>query len=277
MEQRQEIIFEKPPKKINLWVVITALVLVLFAAGLVFLFGVNRFYVTIELAGDAQTQLEYGEVWEEPGAAAMIRGTVILKEGFAPKDLQVTITGQVEEELGQYQLHYSASYKRLTGQCIRTVQVVDTQPPEIALVADPYLDMIDGTKYKEEGYKATDNHDGDLTDQVQRQEIYGKVLYTVTDSSGNRTTVERIVSHYDALAPTILLQGAKTIILQIGQPYEEPGYIALDNVDGEITEQVIIEGKVDVFRPGIYSLQYKVSDSHGNWSMALRTVEVISG
>ena len=277
MEYREEKIFQKPEKKVKPWVWIMALVLVLFAAGLVFLFGINRFYLTIELAGDAQPVLEYGQIWEEPGATAVLRGTMILTDGFTPKDLQVTITGQVQEELGQYQLQYSAAYKQLTAQSVRTVQVVDTQPPVIELEADPYLDMIDGTKYKEEGYKATDNHDGDLTQQVERQEIYGKVLYTVTDSSGNRTTVERIVSHYDALPPTILLQGAKTILLQIGQSYEDPGYIALDNVDGEITDRVIVEGEVDVFKPGIYSLQYKVSDSHGNWSMALRTVEVLKG
>ena len=275
MEHREEKIFQKPKKKVNPWVWIMALVLVLFGAGLVFLFIVNRFSLTIELTGDAQSVLEYGQIWEEPGAAAVIRGTMVLTEGFTPKDLQVTITGQVQEELGQYQLRYNAVYKRLTAQAIRTVQVVDTQPPEIELVADPYLDMIDGTRYKEEGYKATDNHDGDLTQQVERQEIYGKVLYTVTDSSGNRTTVERVVSHYDALPPTILLQGAKTILIHIGESYEDPGYIALDNVDGEITDRVIVEGEVDIFKPGIYSLQYKVSDSHGNWSMALRTVEVM--
>ena len=275
MESREEQVFQKPDKKISKWIWITALVLVLLGAALFFLFGVNQFYMTIVLDGETESVLEYGENWEDPGARALIKGTMILTDGFTPKDLEVSITGEIGQELGQYQLNYSAAYQWLSAQATRTVQVVDTQPPEIKLVADPYLDMIDGTRYKEEGYKAVDNHDGDLTDQVERQEIYGKVLYTVTDSSGNRTTVERTIAYYDPLPPTILLDGEKTIIQQLGKPYEDPGFIALDNVDGEITDQVIIEGDVDIFSPNIYSVQYKVSDSHGNWSMALRTVEVV--
>lgn len=275
MEDRQEQVVQTPDHKPQKWIWITLAVLVLLAAALAFLFGVNQFYMTIELTGEQETVLEYGEQWQEPGAKAVIRGTLLLTEGFAPEDVTVSISGEVQQELGEYPISYSAQFQWLTANAQRTVQVVDTQPPEITLVADPYLELIEGTKYKEEGYKATDNHDGDLTEQVQRQEIYGKVLYTVSDASGNKTTVERKIAYYDPLPPTILLEGEKTILHQVGKPFEDPGFLALDNVDGELTEQVIIEGEVDVFTPGIYSLQYKVADTHGNWGLALRTVEVL--
>ena len=38
---------------------------------------------------------------------------------------------------------------------------------------------------------ATDNYDGDITDKVTRHEKDNVVTYTVSDSSGNKTTVTR--------------------------------------------------------------------------------------
>lgn len=47
--------------------------------------------------------------------------------------------------------------------------------------------------YVEEGYTASDNYDGDITDKVERTVTDTGVIYTVSDSSGNETSVERIV------------------------------------------------------------------------------------
>ena len=262
-------------KKKKIWIVAAAIVL-LIAAGLVLIFGVNQFYLTVELVGDENTVVEYGTDWEDPGAEVVLRGTLFFTRGMKPKNAVLSAEGTVSDDtLGEYCISYSAQYQWLTAQAQRNVQVVDTQCPEIKLVADPYLELIEGTPYKEEGFTATDNYDGDITDQVERQEIYGKVLYTVTDSSGNRTEVQREIAYYDPLPPTILLEGEKTILLQLGRSFEEPGYVALDNVDGELTDQVIIEGEVDCFQTGIYPIRYTVKDTHGNWGFEVRTVEVV--
>lgn len=259
----------------KVWIGILTVLLLIASAG-IFIFGINQFYLTIELTGEQDVVLEYGEPWEDPGAAVVIRGTILAKEGFTPADAAVNVTGEVcTDALGEYQLHYSAECYWMTASQDRSIQVVDTQCPEIKLVADPYLKLIEGKPYKEEGYTATDNHDGDITEKVDRQELYGKVIYTVTDTSGNSTTVEREIPYYDPLPPTILLEGEKTILHQVGRPYEEPGFLALDNVDGELTDQVVIEGEVDIYKPNIYPIQYKVADKHGNWGFEVRTVEVV--
>ena len=187
------------------------------AAGLVF--GVNRFGLVIELAGPERMTLEYGTPYEEPGAGVLLKGSLFLQQGMVPEDAVITVDGAVGEELGEYTIVYSCETRFLSARAERVVTVVDTTPPEIQLVADPYGDWIDGKPYKEEGYKATDLHDGDLTESVQRQELYGRVLYTVSDSSGNKTQVERAIPLYDPLPPTILLNGEKTILLQLGRPY----------------------------------------------------------
>lgn len=256
--------------------IIAACCIAFVAALLYVVFGINRFYLTVELEGEENTVLEYDTVWEDPGAQVVLRGTLFFTQGLTPKNAGYTVQGEVSSDtLGEYNVSYSAQYQWMTAQAQRVVQVVDTQCPQIELVADPYLELIDGTPYKEEGYTAIDNHDGDITHLVQRQEIYGKVIYTVTDSSGNRTEVQREIAYYDPLPPTILLDGEKTILLQLGRPYEEPGYLALDNVDGELTDEVITEGEVDCFQAGIYPIRYTVKDKHGNWGFEVRTVEVV--
>lgn len=256
-------------------VIICIAVLAVIAAGFGLVFGVNQFSLSIELMDSQEMTLEYGEGYQEPGARVVLRGSLFLTEGVVPEKAVLTIDGEVGEELGEYQVSYSAEYQWLTAEIQRRVTIVDTTAPEITLVSDPYLKIIEGNPYKEEGYKATDNHDGDITENVERKELYGRVIYTVSDSSGNKASAEREIPYYDPLPPTILLEGEKTILHQVGRPYEEPGYIALDNVDGELTDQVIVEGEVDIFTPGIYPITYTVPDTHGNWGFAVRTIEVI--
>lgn len=70
----------------------------------------------------------------------------------------------------------------------RIVRVVDTVCPEIILAPDTGGTLLPGTPYQEAGYRAIDNYDGDITDRVVRSEEYGKIIYAVTDSSGNPAT-----------------------------------------------------------------------------------------
>lgn len=57
--------------------------------------------------------------------------------------------------------------------------------------------------------------------------------------------------------------------------YIEPGYTATDDVDGDITANVIVTGTVDTTAPGRYKLYYDVTDSSGNTAIQqARTVIV---
>mgnify|MGYP001829285826 CR=1 FL=1 len=59
-----------------------------------------------------------------------------------------------------------------------------------------------------------------------------------------------------------------------GTFYQEPGYSALDNVDGDLTQQVQVDGEVDWLTPGTYSVTYTVTDGYKNTTTVTRTVEV---
>ena len=65
-------------------------------------------------------------------------------------------------------------------------------------------------------------------------------------------------------SPTLSLKGSSRIRHPKGEPFQDPGYFAFDDLDGDLTSSVIITGKVDANAPGVYTLTYDVSDRDGN-------------
>lgn len=61
-------------------------------------------------------------------------------------------------------------------------------------------------------------------------------------------------------------------IMNIDEVYEEPGYQALDSVDGDITEQVQVDGTIDYHVAGTYELVYSVTNSRGETARVSRFV-----
>ncbi len=233
----------------------------------------NSYVVEITLNGDQEMNVEYGDSYEEPGVQAGYHGTRIRKK-MVP--LEVTQEGTVDTSaLGTYQIVYSAACEYGSKSVTRTVHVVDTLPPEITLNQNPDSYTLPGHPYEEEGYTAEDRHDGDLTQQVHAEEKDGVVYYTVTDSAGNTATVQREIHYDDPVAPELKLSGSSKMRLVKGQEYKEPGYSAVDNCDGDLTENVAVSGSVDTQTPGNYTLTYTVADGYGNESTAERTVEVV--
>jgi hypothetical protein len=86
-------------------------------------------------------------------------------------------------------------------------------------------------------------------------------------------TVE--VLFVDTIPPVLTLLGGTEMTIYRGAVWVEPGFTAIDNVDGDITNQVIITGIVNVNTIGTYVLRYTVSDQAGNEASATRTVRVI--
>ena len=79
----------------------------------------------------------------------------------------------------------------------------------------------------------------------------------------------------DKTPPEIILKGTDKMELLQYEAYEEPGYSAIDNRDGDLTPYVAIKGNIDESTPKIYTLQYKVSDKAGNFAFKIRTVTVV--
>ncbi|PIR68924.1 hypothetical protein COU48_01390, partial [Candidatus Nomurabacteria bacterium CG10_big_fil_rev_8_21_14_0_10_03_31_7] len=78
-----------------------------------------------------------------------------------------------------------------------------------------------------------------------------------------------------SVAPSITLNGAGTINLNVGDIYNEEGAVALDDVDLDVA--IIISGYVDTSIDSTNTITYSATDSGGNTSSTTRTVIVGTG
>lgn len=114
------------------------------------------------------------------------------------------------------------------------------------------------------------------------------VVYTAEDVAGNISEpVNRLVRVIaeDLVPPQIILfdedgnefpdGGDYNVQVSLGGTWEEPGFFAFDNVDIDITDNVVIGGDaVNLEEVGSYLVTYTVSDAAGNESVVSRNVIV---
>ena len=68
----------------------------------------------------------------------------------------------------------------------------------------------------------------------------------------------------DLQKPVITLQGEPSVTLAVGESYADAGATALDNIDGDITADIVVDNPVDTGKAGTYTITYNVSDAVGN-------------
>lgn len=210
--------------------------------------------------------LPVGEKYVEPGYKA--------NKLFKNLNDQVKIVSNINpNKIGKYEVVYSLKYKDKEYQKIRKVKIVDTEKPQIILKGNKNTFVCANKTYEEEGFIATDNYDGVITDRVSIKNEKSKITYTVTDSSGNKATVYRNIKYGDVTKPKITI-GEKVVKIKIGHPYYDGDYSATDNCDGDISKNVKIYGKVDTTKEGTYKLKYEVTDANNNKTIATKTFKV---
>ena len=230
----------------------------------------------LSLIGDASMSLELGDTFNDPGATATDNYDGNITNNIAS-------SGSVDvNSAGTYVIAYNVtdSQGNVATQIIRTV-VIGT-PPSINLQGDNPQTIQYGVTYIELGATSSDVEDGDLTPSISitgsvNSSILGtyNIQYSVTDSSGNTTIVQRVVNVVDTTLPIINLIGGTIENIEVGSVYNDPGATATDNYDGDITNLIVYTGSVDPNTTGTYYLQYNVSDSEGNNAITTtRTVNV---
>lgn len=230
----------------------------------------------ISLNGNSEVIINLGGQYDEQGAKATLDNNDISR--------RIKIDNSVDtNKVGVYKVKYSVTNnKNMKKQTvIRNVRVRETEKPTIKLTSGTDIKVQYGSTYKDPGYKANDNYDGDISDSVKVQGVVDtgqigayKLYYTVSDSSDNTVTVVRTVNVIDTQAPRLKINGAAYTTVKLRSSYNDEGCTAIDNHDGDISDKVKSSGKVNTSVPGYYTISYSVKDSFGNKAKASRKVQV---
>lgn len=236
-----------------------------------------------------------GEVYVDAGA--IIQDDA---DGFGcPAEL--TISNPVDTDTpGQYFVTYDGvdNVGNAAATVTRVVNVIgaDLEGPQVVLFTG--LSGVDslmncgetivvaaesGGTWSDPGFFAWDNVDGVVSSSVVvdgtvNLEVLGtyEITYTVTDGGGNTVNCTRLVSVQDVNPPIISLQGPPTLVNPCGAPFNDPGAIASDDIDLDLTDCVAVSGTLDVCTAGTYILTYTVSDASGNETSVTRNIIVPS-
>jgi prepilin-type N-terminal cleavage/methylation domain-containing protein len=79
----------------------------------------------------------------------------------------------------------------------------------------------------------------------------------------------------DSVPPVLTILGSNPLNMYVGEVYSDPGATAVDNISGDITDDIIVTGSINPNVPGTYTITYRVLDIFENETVATRTVNVI--
>lgn len=221
----------------------------------------------ISLKGKNHITIKLEEKYKEPGYQA----TFLLQD----KKNQVKVESNLNnKKVGTYKITYTLKNGKLKTKATRTIDVVDQEKPVITLSGNSYA--CPSKDYIEEGYQAIDNYDGDITSNVTITKQNDSILYSVKDSSGNSQKVTRKIIKGDIEAPKLVLNGEESIVLNVGDAYNELGVTVTDNCDQDIQNKVAIESNVNTNVAGQYTVSYTATDNSENKTTITRTVTVVN-
>ena len=246
-------------KTILLFILLSVLVLVVVG-------GNYLLFPQIKLKGDRVVVLNYKEEYKEKGYTA--------KKNDKDISGKVKVSGKVNtSKLGTYKISYEVE-GTFGRKVVRTVKVVDNEKPVMVLDESKKIYLCPGAKYVKEDVKAEDNYDGDLSSKVVIKATDKKVIYSVTDSSGNEQKIEKDIVYEDKENPTIALTGDKYAYVFLNEAYSAQGAVASDNCEGDVTSKISVSGSVNTGQVGTYEVTYTIKDSSGNTSSVSRNVRV---
>ncbi|MGF2716796.1 immunoglobulin-like domain-containing protein, partial [Bacillus cereus] len=173
-----------------------------------------------------------------------------------------------KKKLGKQTITVEVENKRgINSQKNITVNVVDKEKPTIQ--SENKFEVEVGSEFDmKTSVKATDNYDGNVTDKIVVSQFDTKELgekkvnVSVSDSSKNVTTKEIALHVVDKVKPELNAENKSVFVGDSVNLLN--GVTAKDNVDGDITSEIKVEGNVDTNKAGTYDITYKVVDKSNN-------------
>lgn len=191
----------------------------------VFIFIIKNSF-SFQLIGENTIEINVGTNYEELGYNAFYLDTDITE--------QVNIESNLDtNKLGEYKIKYSVRKFFIKKTITRKIIVKDDVSPVISLNGDNRIKLKVGQKYNESGATATDNYDGDITNNIiisgsvntEKEGTY-EIVYKVIDSSGNETSIVRkidVAKNYNG-GYGVIIDGPTYIngILIVNKKYKLP-------------------------------------------------------
>jgi len=237
----------------------------------------------ISIAGSNPLTLSCGQTFVDPGVSANDAC-----EG--PKT--VNSSGTVDSNTpGTYTITYTAADSlNHTSTATRSVIVEaggGTVPPTITLNGNPQLTIECGTGFTDPGATANVPCGGSVpvvASGIVDHQTPGDYTITYTacveDSPGHcdpalTSQVERTVTVEDTIAPTITLNGASPLSIEVHGTFTDPGASANDGCAGVFPATA--SGAVDVHTVGQYTITYSATDPSGHTATPVtRIVNVLA-
>ena len=98
----------------------------------------------------------------------------------------------------------------------------------------------------------------------------------VEDKHGNQSSALRVKVVVEKNKRPPVIEGIEDVEIHVGESIDlKEGVKATDDIEGDITSRIIINGQVDNQTPGVYEIMYTVSDKDGNTTQQMRTITVI--
>ena len=185
--------------------------------------------------------------------------------------------------------NYNASIEYAGRDYDFKIKIVDTKKPTVKLKKLVYYVNPNQPLYAKK--TVAEVNDASLTqiyflkkensEELVKEKSYEKVgtyieRVVVRDEQGNTSFPMRIkvIVANDLVVPVI--KGAEDKVIRIGDNFNaREGVTAYDNEDGDLTNKIVVTGKVQTNAVGRYVLTYTVTDSSKNMAKVTRVVEVI--
>ncbi|XMB65955.1 DUF5011 domain-containing protein [Mycoplasmatota bacterium zrk1] len=244
----------------------------------------------ITLVGNTIIDLSLGETYIEQGVECLDSDT----------PCNVQITGEVKNTVvGIYIIRYEFSDAfGNVGFAERKISIKDETAPVIKLNGSSSVSITVGNSYTEQGATCTDNYDAscslEITGDVDTATIGEyRLVYKATDSSGNSTETERVVtvkrkssssssggvsSTASDTTPPTFYNVPENIIVEYGTVVDllSLGVTANDNRDGDVTSRIIVD-VIDTSKLslGTHTVTFTVSDNRNNTTTSLTEIDVV--
>ena len=160
----------------------------------------------------------------------------------------------------------------------------DDMPPVIEAQSDHIsVSASSGDAELKQGLTASDNKDGDLTDQIligKQSKFINKgtteVTYIVFDSSNNAGYCTRTVDYIDYVSPQFHL--SEPLVFEEGEKITILDRMTvMDSVQGDISDKIkIISSDVDEEEVGVYTMGIEVSNKFGDLVTAALPINIVA-